>query len=61
MISSLLKRSGRHSLIVLIIAFIIGASTLIMGVAGVAAFLSDLDEGKSLGLRPLCESSIIDS
>jgi len=58
-LNALIKRFGRPSLIVLIIAFVIGAST-IMGVTGVLGLHQDLREGKSQGFRPLCSSGLIE-
>ena len=58
-VSVLLRRSGRQSLIVLILAFIIGGSTIVMSIVGVFNFMDELKEGKSQGFRPLCESSLV--
>ena len=59
-VGAMLKRSGRQSLIVLLIAFIIGGSTLVMTVLGTFDFLAELREGKSQGFRPLCGSSLVE-
>jgi len=59
-VGAMLKRWGRQSLIVLIIAAIIGGSTLVMTVTGVLDFHSELVEGKSQGFRPLCASALVD-
>ena len=55
----LLRKSGRQSLIVLIIAFIIGTSTIIMAVTGVLNVIAEVNEGKHQGFRPLCESTLV--
>lgn len=59
-VGAALRRYGRPSLIVLIIAGIIGGSTLVMSVTGVWTFVNELKEGKSQGFRPLCESTLVD-
>ena len=59
-VGALIKRWGRQSIIILIIATIIGGSTLVMGVVGVTSVLADLHEGKSQGFRPLCTSTLLD-
>ena len=46
-------------MIVLIIALIIGTSTLMMTVMGTFDFIEELREGKNQGLRPLCESPLV--
>ena len=56
-LNALIKRFGRPSLITLIIAFIIGSSTVIMGVSGALSLHQELREGKSQGFRPLCDSA----
>jgi uncharacterized membrane protein YfcA len=53
-VSALVRRSGRASLIVLIIALVIGGSTVVMSVAGLLDVLSELADGRSQGFQPLC-------
>ena len=59
-VGAALRRYGRPSLIVLIIAGIIGGSTLVMSITGVWTFANELKEGKSQGFRPLCENTLVD-
>ena len=56
----MLRRSGRQSVIILIIGGIIGGSTLIMSITGVLNFQAEVAQGKSQGLHPLCESSLVE-
>ena len=60
LVSALIKRWQRQSLIVLIIGVIIGGSTLVMSFTGVLEFADELREGKSQGFRPLCTSTLLD-
>ena len=50
-LSTLIKRWGRPSMIVLVIALVLGASTLVMSVSGVLSFRQELREGKSQGFN----------
>ena len=59
-VGAALRRYGRPSLIVLIIAGIIGGSTVVMSVTGALGFLQELREGKDQGFRPLCVSTLVD-
>jgi uncharacterized membrane protein YfcA len=59
-IGAMLKRSGRPSVIVLLIAFIIGGSTVVMSILGALNFLAELREGKNQGFRALCGSSLLE-
>ena len=59
-VGAAMRKSGRASIIVLIIASIIGLSTLIMTVTGVLGFLAEVHEGRSQGFRPLCGSTLVD-
>ena len=59
-IGAMLRRSGRQSLIVLLIAFIIGGSTVVMSILGTLNFVAEIRQGKSQGFRPLCGSSLVE-
>lgn len=59
-LGALLRRWGRQSIIILIIATVIGVSTIVMTVTGVLNLLVELDEGKDQGFRPLCTSTLLD-
>ena len=60
LVGALLRKHGRQSLIVLIIAFIIGGSTVVMSITGVLNVMGELREGKSQGFRRLCTSTLLD-
>ena len=60
LVGAAIRKYGRQSLIILIIAVIIGGSTLVMTVTGVMNLQNELHEGKSQGFRPLCESAMVD-
>ena len=48
------------ALIILIIATIIGGSTVVMSVTGVLSFQDELAEGRSQGFRALCVNELLD-
>lgn len=49
------KRSGKNSLLVFATAFIIIVSAILLCVTGALNIKEDVDSGKSLGFRPLCD------
>ena len=53
-VKKIIQRTNRQSLIIIIIAIVIGASTLLMGGIGFATFFQDLRAGEDQGLRELC-------
>ena len=55
-VRALIKRSGRESLIVILIAVVIGVSTLLMGSIGAYTFVQELSAGQDQGLRNVCDS-----
>ena len=59
-VNKTIKKWGRQSLIILIIAAVIGGSTIVMTVTGLMNFLDELREGKSQGFRALCASTLLD-
>ena len=53
-VKKIIQRTNRQSLIVIIIAVVIGASTALMGGIGVATFIAEFRAGEDQGMRELC-------
>ena len=54
-VQAAIRRLKKESIITLLIAAVIGGSTLLMGANGVVEVIHSIRAGESQGFRPLCE------
>jgi len=59
-VKKIMQRTGRQSLIIIIIALVIGSSTALMGGIGAATFVQGLRAGEDQGFRELCMAEALD-
>mmetsp|Transcript_44763 Transcript_44763/g.132190 ORF Transcript_44763/g.132190 Transcript_44763/m.132190 type:complete len:118 (+) Transcript_44763:2-355(+) len=59
-VKKIIQRTNRQSLIVILIAVVIGSSTALMGTIGTVSFVTGLRAGEDQGMRELCVAEPMD-